>query len=231
MGKKVIIVCEKCGTTYEVADNAIPENGRMLRCANCSHQWLQRKQTEIATLSTPLEHIVEQPIAQEPIASHKESVVKPIAPTPKPASKLLTIAPLVLLFLLIANTIIFYSDKIIKHFPVLSNLYLSQNIFDTKDMVIADVVLQKHLEKNANNANLSIKVTNYSKVSKHLPLIKIIMKDKAGEIITDHIIEQADVMLDAGESHLSNSTIFNLSDTEEFINVHIGNKIELLFRD
>ena len=35
------LVCENCHATYEVADNAIPEEGREVQCAKCDHIWLQ----------------------------------------------------------------------------------------------------------------------------------------------------------------------------------------------
>jgi predicted Zn finger-like uncharacterized protein len=227
MGKKVIIVCEKCSTTYEVADTAIPEQGRIVRCANCSHQWLQKK----PIIPEAIE-LAAAPMAVEVTPSTQDSVIKqPSPPVIPPTPIMLKVAPLMLLFFLVSGTIIFYSDKIIKYLPASEKIYLSQHVFDTKDMVIADVVLQKHPEENTNNANLSIKITNYSKVSKHLPLIKIVIKDKAGKIITNHIIEQSDMLLAAAESHTSSSTIFNLSAAEELMNVHIGNRLELMFSD
>ncbi|MEO0342890.1 MAG: zinc-ribbon domain-containing protein [Pseudomonadota bacterium] len=33
--------CANCGATYDVADNAIPSEGREVQCAKCNHVWLQ----------------------------------------------------------------------------------------------------------------------------------------------------------------------------------------------
>ena len=35
----MIISCEKCNKKFEVADNLIPETGRLLQCGSCSYQW------------------------------------------------------------------------------------------------------------------------------------------------------------------------------------------------
>ncbi|GHA56575.1 hypothetical protein GCM10008927_22960 [Amylibacter ulvae] len=35
------LICPNCTAQYEVAEGAIPENGRDVQCANCSHIWFQ----------------------------------------------------------------------------------------------------------------------------------------------------------------------------------------------
>tara|TARA_Y100000590_G_C15372220_1_gene882989 strand:+ start:112 stop:576 length:465 start_codon:yes stop_codon:yes gene_type:complete len=35
----MIIECEKCNKKFEVQDNLIPDEGRLLKCGTCSHQW------------------------------------------------------------------------------------------------------------------------------------------------------------------------------------------------
>ena len=31
--------CEKCNKKFEIADELIPDNGRLLQCGSCSYQW------------------------------------------------------------------------------------------------------------------------------------------------------------------------------------------------
>ena len=35
----MIIGCENCSKKFDVDDNLIPENGRMLQCSSCDHKW------------------------------------------------------------------------------------------------------------------------------------------------------------------------------------------------
>ena len=35
----MIITCEKCNKKFEISDNLIPDEGRLVECGSCSHQW------------------------------------------------------------------------------------------------------------------------------------------------------------------------------------------------
>ena len=35
----MIISCEKCNKKFEISDNLIPDDGRLLECGSCSYQW------------------------------------------------------------------------------------------------------------------------------------------------------------------------------------------------
>ena len=35
----MIIICEKCNKKFNVKDNLIPVNGRLLKCGNCEYEW------------------------------------------------------------------------------------------------------------------------------------------------------------------------------------------------
>ena len=35
----MIISCQNCSKKFDVEDNLIPENGRMLQCSSCDHKW------------------------------------------------------------------------------------------------------------------------------------------------------------------------------------------------
>ena len=35
----MIISCEKCNKKFELADNLIPNEGRLLQCGSCAYQW------------------------------------------------------------------------------------------------------------------------------------------------------------------------------------------------
>ena len=35
----MIISCEKCNKNFEISENLIPDEGRLLECGSCSYQW------------------------------------------------------------------------------------------------------------------------------------------------------------------------------------------------
>ncbi len=35
----MIILCEKCNKKFELADNLVPNEGRLLQCGSCTYQW------------------------------------------------------------------------------------------------------------------------------------------------------------------------------------------------
>ena len=35
----MIIQCENCNKKFEIQDNLIPDDGRLLECGSCAHQW------------------------------------------------------------------------------------------------------------------------------------------------------------------------------------------------
>ncbi len=90
------LVCPNCEAKYEVPEDAIPETGRDVQCANCGHAWFQMR-PRVETAAAPVvaapvtppappvaepEPVVAEPVA-EPVAPVAETVVVP-APEPEP---------------------------------------------------------------------------------------------------------------------------------------------------
>ena len=44
------LVCPNCDAKYEVSDDAIPEGGRDVQCANCGHAWFQLSEAGAAAV-------------------------------------------------------------------------------------------------------------------------------------------------------------------------------------
>jgi predicted Zn finger-like uncharacterized protein len=71
------LVCPNCEAKYEVPEDAIPETGRDVQCANCGHSWYQmRQRTAVAETAAPA-------AVTAPAAASAEPA--PPAPTPAPA--------------------------------------------------------------------------------------------------------------------------------------------------
>ena len=40
----MIVICNNCGKKFEVNSNLITENGRLLQCGSCNHEWFFKKE-------------------------------------------------------------------------------------------------------------------------------------------------------------------------------------------
>jgi predicted Zn finger-like uncharacterized protein len=74
------LVCPNCAAKYEVADDAIPEDGRDVQCANCGKTWFQER------AEPEVERVEEPPLtAPDPDPDPEEAAENPLRrPTPRP---------------------------------------------------------------------------------------------------------------------------------------------------
>ena len=55
----MIISCEICNKRFEVDDNLIPEQGRLLQCSSCDHKWFFKNTEELIEKKEPKKIIKE----------------------------------------------------------------------------------------------------------------------------------------------------------------------------
>ena len=55
----MIISCEKCNKRFEVSDNLIPDQGRLLQCSSCDHKWFFKKTEKLIKKKEPKKIIKE----------------------------------------------------------------------------------------------------------------------------------------------------------------------------
>ena len=69
----MIISCPECNKRFNIDQNLIPKDGRLLQCSNCMHKWhfiIEKK-----------EKIIEQPIKSEEIITESKNQEKKINPS------------------------------------------------------------------------------------------------------------------------------------------------------
>ncbi len=82
------LVCPNCDAKYEVPEDAIPDAGRDVQCANCSHAWFQMrgraassavvtKQPDPEPVASPA--VAEPPVAVETVAAAEIPPERPVA--------------------------------------------------------------------------------------------------------------------------------------------------------
>ena len=71
----MIISCPECNKRFNIDQNLIPEDGRLLQCSNCMHKW--------HFIIEKNEKIIEQPIKSEQIITESKNQEKKINPSQK----------------------------------------------------------------------------------------------------------------------------------------------------
>lgn len=79
------LICPICEAKYEIPEDAIPETGRDVQCANCGHAWFQmrlRPETAAPAASAPpaAEPPAAEPPAAEPPAENSAPEAEPAVP-------------------------------------------------------------------------------------------------------------------------------------------------------
>ena len=69
----MIISCPECNKRFNIDQNLIPEDGRLLQCSNCMHKW--------HFIIEKNEEIIEQPIKSEKIIIENKNQEKKINPS------------------------------------------------------------------------------------------------------------------------------------------------------
>lgn len=75
------LVCPNCEAKYEVPEDAIPETGRDVQCANCGHAWYQMRPR--AAVAEP---VAAAPVVAAPMAKAPEPEPQAPAPEPEPVA-------------------------------------------------------------------------------------------------------------------------------------------------
>ena len=145
----MIISCENCNKRFEVSDNLIPEQGRLLQCSSCDHKWFFKKTEKLIEKKEPKkiikeddnkilnETFVEKTIEEEEITSitvNEENLSeiddeKPQIKKDKKTNYLKIFIVIIITFVAIIIIIDTFKHQIIFIYPdieiLLSNLYES----------------------------------------------------------------------------------------------------------
>ncbi|MEH7828164.1 zinc-ribbon domain-containing protein [Gemmobacter denitrificans] len=88
------LICPNCDAQYEVADDAIPDEGRDVQCSNCGHAWFQMSPAQLAEQAAE-ENLFDLP-PEAPAADPQwdDGALQPVTePEPAPEPEPLAAAP------------------------------------------------------------------------------------------------------------------------------------------
>ena len=73
----MILTCPSCGTQYVVKDDAIPPEGRQVRCASCKHSWHQNPEVTDTLEPQPSEEVDEHEAPDEDESFAEATLIEP----------------------------------------------------------------------------------------------------------------------------------------------------------
>jgi predicted Zn finger-like uncharacterized protein len=76
------LVCPNCDAKYEVPEDAIPDAGRDVQCANCSHAWFQPRERATSAVVTKRSEPKPDPVASPPAPPKTPQTFASDAPAP-----------------------------------------------------------------------------------------------------------------------------------------------------
>ena len=218
----MIITCQSCKTQYSVPDNAIPADGKKVKCVKCKHIWHQKPITEIV----PKEKLEElQPIPKEvdPIPP------KSNLPTKHKKQKIGIFLPIrFALYSLMAIVVglVAFRDNL----PGFSPLYDALGFHDMSGLVFQDFTAEKIREDNKIKFIIKGDIINESKESRKIVNIQASILSKGGRPMSKFILEVPETILEPGEKVHVTPEINNISGNAEEMTLDIGNKWDLMFR-
>ena len=71
----MIISCDKCTKKFNIRDDLIPKDGRLLQCGSCNHKWFYKSLTENTNLQISDDNNQEK---NESYNNEKEKIIKNI---------------------------------------------------------------------------------------------------------------------------------------------------------
>ena len=71
----MIIACTNCNKKFNIDDNLIPKNGRLLQCSSCNHKWFFKNEVIPEIIQTTENTDIEVVEAKNPIKADKSLTI------------------------------------------------------------------------------------------------------------------------------------------------------------
>ena len=221
----MIVICDSCNTRFRVNLEELNEDGRMVRCTECGHEWFQEpEEDEELEEFVGEEEIIEDEIEEEDVSEVIEEEVsietKPSRPPPKieeapnTGNKSGYLAAAVL-FVIIFGGLFAMKDTVTSMWPDTYAVYkyvgLNEQLLTNSDISF------ERFEAIRSDAQLTISgmIYNLSDQDITLPPLKIGMIDQSDETL-GHIILKLDNPMIEGEGVLKISEVIKLDAQSDF---------------
>lgn len=208
------LTCPECYTSFTVKASQIGPKGRRVRCSKCGHGWFAKG----VGSGTGSEGIVTSNYDRVGKPEKFEKGVNLPALLPVRIPLYLYIAPVLLAAAIIFTSMIFFQDKM----SLFGLTGASENL-KVKDIQIS-------YDRENGNIIANYKIVNASEEFVPLSRIRIRLLDENHRILKSHIAQESQSSL-APKQFVTIRTRFSEAPTNvEFIDITLGNKLDLLLR-
>jgi len=197
----MILNCPKCSSRFHVEAALLGADGRMVRCANCSHRWRAKPPADapkVVTLSS--ESPAASATASAPMSAPAVAAKSVAADTTAGQSKsLLSWLAGALVVLLLASAII-GRNEIVAAFPASAPIYQTLGLPVTVELGLQfrSVTSEWKVEEGASVLMVGGEVVNGSEQNRSVPPIRISILDADGEELQHELIMVNDSTLGPG---------------------------------
>lgn len=224
----MILTCDECQTRYLVPGHAIGEEGRRVRCTNCSYEWFQEpEQRDVEdVIEEEPEDIEPIPEAVKPVPEGSELPVIPEEETPGAAidkAALVGYGAAGGVFVLILGVFVLMSDVMVKVWPsslVFYDLVGVQTALDGENLIFDQ--LSAVVEENDEGITvLTVKadILNLSREQSKVPYAQTTMIAADGQVVDSWLVEPQQETLEKEGELAFETTYPDVSSDVKEVNV------------
>lgn len=225
----MILDCPHCHARFLVADALIPPAGRTVKCGKCTQQWHVQHPAD-SLFGDALADAYHADPAPQPAAAPagRHMSLPALRPLNIPVLPLQIAAPvLAILWLVIALYAYFPSGQ----YGIFSGLYAMLGASDTRDIVFADVNVEREEADGKIKFWIKGSFANEGATPKTIPYVRVQLKDAEGDVLWERKYD-VNYTMKAGEIYP-----FALTDVETSFAgnatsmvLDMGNSFELVMR-
>ncbi len=228
----MLIKCPKCRSVYDIPDNLLPEEGRVLRCAECGEIWTAFTKDAVKKRKSSSQDIQKmfERVSKETDSLFNEQEVKTIEKirVVNVTRYKQTINIVLLLIALISCIAILYYMRydIVRLIPEAEKFYNKIEVSSIpygRNLEFREISTREFSENNIAKIEISGIITNTGKYQSEVPPIKIDIYDKNGNLLLNTMHYLPIPRLESGYNLLFNVVVTNPTPS--------GKSIYLTFND
>lgn len=208
----MLLVCPECDAKYQIADGAIPEKGRNVRCAACGHYWFQKRdgisKDSLSFSSEKLETNfgkAKEPIKTKALPKLPHEIMREKSHNKIIFTQIAGIAAGYLIAIGIGAGAIFgflaNKESISEKWPKSASLYrFLGSPINQYGLEIKNIQVRAGVDSQGSRLVIAGVVRSIDDKTRNVPYLRVNLSDKKGKIVASWLIDPKVTMLEAHKS-------------------------------